>query len=147
MNPKRKGNAFEREIAKLLGRWLYGDDHALRRNTGEPEDVYIGDIVPYRSDPRTSNFNYYVQCKTGYKRHCPDFWNFSLIKKWLTEALHKTEGHFQNIIFLVVRFKNRPILLFTNNKIDGKDPILILPVNNGGHFVDFYMYNFKKLIT
>ena len=45
---KKKGNAFENQVAKELGIWMFNDVNFLQRHltSGAQKNVYCGDIIP-----------------------------------------------------------------------------------------------------
>ena len=69
---KVKGGAYERKVARQLGKWYYNDPNALYRTAGSGSRATIrsgvglhpGDIAPCK--PGLPRFPFAVECKHGY---------------------------------------------------------------------------------
>lgn len=65
---KRKGSAFERDIAKELSIWIYDKCDVLRRSPSsgaEHQFAQGADVALFQ--PNEQLFNFYVELKNGYK--------------------------------------------------------------------------------
>lgn len=150
VNGKRKGNIFENKISKILSNWIFNDKDVLKRHPREATDtIYIGDIIPYKqlNEFGWNTYPFYIQCKSGYKQHSPDFWTFTKVKEWLEEAVVKIAGNNnqQNIIWLIIQFKNRPILFITNYLLNEEilfSDICIKTEKNK----EYYIYKFNDIL-
>lgn len=143
MNQKRKGNTFENAISKSLSKWLFDDEHMLSRHpsSGAKKCAWRGDIVPQKQlPPEWVRFPFYIETKTGYKKHIPTFYNYSIITKWLDSCINNVNDD-QNIIMLVCRFKNKKILLISDYKF--KDDFILL-FNHRGKI--FYVFLFEEIL-
>ena len=72
MNPKRKGNQFERELAKILSKWYFKDEKAkdliFWRDLGSgttylhnKSSKLCGDLICFLEDPRIDSL--YIEAK------------------------------------------------------------------------------------
>lgn len=149
MRSKRKGNNFENKIAKELGLWMFNDQHMLGRDitSGGKKVAWIGDIIPQKQLPPECNdlFPFYIECKNGYGNKIPTFFNYDIIKKWLDKC-EKDKNEQQNIIFLIVQFKNMKTILLVSNKeffIGAETWFLSFKHNDK----IYYIYDYKRLIS
>ena len=62
---KKIGNSFENKIAKLLGKWWFDDEYALKRHdtSGAIKFAWSGDIVPQKLIP-WKGFPFLIECKS-----------------------------------------------------------------------------------
>jgi len=111
VNSKKKGSSFEREMSKILSKWIYNDELVLYRHasSGTRKVNFVGDIVPNRL--HLDKFELFIETKTGYEM--PSLSNIGIIERWVEKALNQLTDE-QYILFLIVRFKhNRNIFLIT----------------------------------
>lgn len=149
MNPKAKGGAHERAIAKQLSVWFFNDNTTLRRHPSSGADKaiqYRGDVIPFKQIPFTWRF--YIECKKGYGKFLPDFWNYDLIEKWYIKAYNDGCCTGQCIVVLITQFPYKKPLWITNLQFP---PNLIqfnlcfpLEVNKREHYI--FVYDMKKLL-
>ena len=148
-NSKRKGGAMERNTAKILSFWMFGDEHVLKREptSGGTKHVYCGDIFPMKQIG-WAHFPFLIETKTGYEEHTPTLWKYTKVLEWFNKSIIDGKRHNQWIIFLICQFKNQSTLLFTNYQIDLNKiaPIAIIPnhINGEIHWINVYI--FKQLI-
>ena len=122
---KQKGNQFERDVARKLGKSLYNDEDALWRThssggwvkekTGR---VHPGDIYPIKPVPFP--FEFVVECKNVRGWSLDDFFNTkkNLIISWwnkLHDDIFLAGSSYSKYIPLLIITKNYfPILAVTN---------------------------------
>jgi hypothetical protein len=119
MNPKEKGNREERKQAKNISKWMFnGDPDVLKRvsDSGALEQSWSGDITPVKQLPPEWNrkWPFLMEIKSGYSKHCPDFWKYGKLLSWIRKSHKESETHNQKIILLITQFHNRPALITTN---------------------------------
>lgn len=141
-NPKRKGNSFERLIAKILGKVIYGDENMLNRHptSGMLKEAWVGDIFPQKQLPEGRIFPFYIETKTGYKKDIPTFYNYRIIRKWLDSCIENSNSN-QKIILLICRFKHKKILMISSDKFFEPD----ITIRYGDRY--FYVYDFDEVIS
>lgn len=119
---KRKGNAYERKVARELSTWMFGDKHVLKRksDSGMIKENWCGDVFPESQLPEEweRKFPFLIECKSGYKEHSPTFWKYSILENWFIKAYEESLINNQHIVFLICQFKNKRGLLITNNMLD-----------------------------
>jgi hypothetical protein len=150
LNGKRKGNKMESDIAKELSIWMFNDKDALKREptSGATKQVYCGDIFPMKQID-WSHFPFLIETKTGYEQHTPTLWNYSKVINWFNKSVSESQKHNQNIVLLICRFKNKPILLFTNFQIKLNEivPLSIIPNIVNDVFLNWInIYSYKQLL-
>ncbi len=147
INSKQKGNTFERKIAKELSIWMFNDENILKRHptSGMDKCIWTGDVVPMAQllDEWNNEFPIHIECKTGYKDDTPDFWNYKKIISWFNKSRKECVLNKQNIIYLICRFKNRSIILITNQMIMSLNYKLILLDDNNNML---FVYNYNDLL-
>jgi len=121
---RRKGNKFENDVAKIIGKWWYNDETALVRTPLSGGHHWAGDIIPKNDDP---DFPFCIECKNQ------EGWSFeqlftapeSQIYQWWKQTVDECpEG-------------KDPILIFTRNRL----PIFIAVEE----IIFFYRYIDKDL--
>jgi hypothetical protein len=148
---KKKGNAFENQVAKELGIWMFNDVNFLQRHltSGAQKNVYCGDIIPVKQLPDWFNkWTILIETKNGYPTNIPNIWRQTWLKDIFNKARQEAAIHNQNIIFLIIRFKNRSKLLFTNCYIDPKIILYnaIFPLEQNGKVHNIYVYDYNTLL-
>lgn len=159
---KRKGGAFERKVAKELSMWMFdGNSNILKRHptSGADKCIWSGDIIPLAQLPVQWNGNwpFYIETKSGYEKHYPDFMSYRKIEEWFLKAcFDSTESkQNQNIILLITQFKYKKPILFTNrylgNLVDDPLPQSVIPMkyvfNNNNFILWVYVYNYNELLA
>lgn len=133
---KRKGSGFERDVAKMLSKWIYGDTNVLRRHptSGSEKDFGSGaDIALFQ--PGFKPFNYYVEVKCGYK---DDLFNArKQILTWYTKA-KKTNKFPDHPIWIIWKLLNRGIIIASENKFNCEELYRL---------DELYIYDFKELVN
>lgn len=145
---KQKGNAEERKIAKILSNWIFNDPNTLRRHpdSGATKYCYCGDIIPMKQIDIIWPFM--IEVKTGYPKFLPTFYNYSKVQEWFLKAYYEGKQNNQNIVLLIMRFKNKKPLLATNHYIDKIVFNIIFPIflEEDNCYLPIYVYNFEELI-
>ena len=152
---KIKGGTYERKVAKQLSVWMFDDPNILKRHptSGADKCIWSGDVVPLAQLPKEWNghFNFFIECKSGYEKHIPDFYSYKKIEQWLIKAYEESQDHNQNIIFLVTQFKHKIPLLFTNKFIGDciREPLprAAIPISYNNSVIWVYVYDFNNLIN
>ena len=146
---KIKGGKMERDTAKTLSFWMFGDEHTLKREptSGAMKHVYCGDVFPMKQI-EWSNFPFLIETKTGYPEHTPSLWQYEKVLDWFEKAVREGKQHNQWIIFLICQFKNKPTLLFTNYPLDLEKiiPRTIIPNDRYSNLEWIYVYFFKQIL-
>lgn len=146
---KAKGNKMERDVAKILSIWMFNDEHTLKREptSGGSKHNYCGDIFPMKQID-WKNFPFLIETKTGYVTFTPTLWQYSKVLEWFNKSIIESKKHCQSVIFLICQFKNKPIILFTNEQVDLNKivPLSILPNQINGHISWIQAYLFKDII-
>lgn len=132
---KRKGSSFEREIAKKLSLWIYGQENVLRRHPTSGAEKGFG------SGADIANFNHefpslkrFIEVKCGYK---DDLFNArKQILGWYDVAKPKNVNGYP--IWIIWKLLNRGIILATDKKFKKIDPLFIMG--------PLYVYDFKELL-
>lgn len=119
MISKQKGGKMERDTAKTLSLWMFGDEHVLKREptSGASKHNYCGDVYPQQQID-WEYFPFLIETKTGYEKHTPTLWKYNKILEWFNKSIIESKRHNQWIIFLICQFKNQSALLFTNYQFD-----------------------------
>lgn len=145
---KKKGNKYENEIAKALGKWIFNDPDMLSRSitSGAKKTVYTGDIVPQKQMPKWNKWFVHVECKSGYENQIPTFNNFAIIEKWLTKCLEEVDFDRQPVIWLVCRFHGYSSILLTNCMFQTANWGLCVNIQHNGLNNFFYTYKLKELM-
>lgn len=144
---KRKGNAFENKMAKLLSAWMFGDKNVLGRHatSGAQKDVYVGDVIPAKiTSFNWSTWPFIVELKTGYKDDIPDFYSQGLIHKWIDKMFDEATD-MQHTPFLITQFYRKPPLLITTLQLDFWSDILMSHKKDDIVHI-FYVYKFAELM-
>ncbi|MDD4081790.1 MAG: hypothetical protein PHD05_00250 [Sphaerochaetaceae bacterium] len=141
---------MENDISRDLSIWMFDDKNTLKREptSGATKHVYCGDIFPMKQI-NWINFPFLIETKTGYEQHTPTFWNYSKVIDWFNKSLKESQIHNQHIILLICRFKNKPILLFTNFqiKLDQITPLAIIPNIIDDEILGWInVYSYKQLL-
>jgi hypothetical protein len=143
---KAKGNKFENDMAKQLSQWMFGEIDFLQRSLTsgavKRKTLYLGDIVPAKNLP-WKDFPFFLELKHGYKQFNADFINTTIIDKWLLKCLEQRTKQ-QPIIYLIVRFHNREIILITDLELIIRSKIIIREEYNG-EFIPFFIYKLKDI--
>ena len=146
---KAKGGKMERDTAKTLSIWMFGDEHVLKREptSGAFKYNYCGDVIPQKQID-WSNFPFLIETKTGYETFTPTLWQYTKVLEWYNKSVGESKQHNQWIIFLICQFKNKPTLLFTNYhlELDRILPVAIIPNQTNGDVNWVYTYLFKDLL-
>ena len=133
---KRKGSAFEREIAGKLSFWIDGDKNVLRRSPSSGAEHQYGqgaDVSLFQ--PNYKDFNIFVEVKCGYK---DDLFNArKQILLWYKIAKDKNIKQYP--IWIIWKILNRGIILASTQKFKNIDCLYILD--------DLYIYDFKELLN
>lgn len=132
---KRAGSSFEREVAKLLSLWIYGQESVIRRHptSGAEKDYSQGaDMGVFQ--PGFKPFNYFVEVKRGYKT---DIFNArKQILEWYSTAQTKNKKNYP--IWVIWKLLSRGTILATNKKF--KQVEELFRIN------DLFVYDFKELL-
>lgn len=113
---KKVGNREENKIAKTLGEWIFNDKFTLKKHdtSGARKEVYSGDIV-VQKPIRWPIFFLNIEVKNGYADNYPDFWNHTMLLKWMKKCIKESDdSKEQKLILLITQFKNRQKLVTTN---------------------------------
>jgi hypothetical protein len=147
VNGKRKGNRYERQIAKDLSVWFFNDKKILYKHedSGARKVVYTGDIIP----KDVSNYPwplwpFAVEVKNGYKEHIPTLMNQTRLRKWLVKLLNERTAT-QRIPIFIAQFHYQPAILLTNIQLNALSTISLAQEYNGDWEI-FYVYMFKELL-
>lgn len=132
---KRKGSSFERELAKKLSMWIYGQENVLRRHPTSGAEKGFGsgaDIANFNHEfPKLKKF---IEAKCGYK---DDLFNArKQILGWYETAKQKNVNKYP--IWIIWKLLNRGIILATDKKLKNVSPIFIIN--------ELYIYDFKELM-
>lgn len=147
---KVKGGKMERDTAKSLSLWMFGDPHTLKREptSGATKHSYCGDVFPMKQIDWV-HFPFLIETKTGYENHTPSLWQYSKVLEWFNKSNEESKQHNQWIIFLICQFKNKPALLFTNYPLDLEQilPVALIPNELSDDVQWIYTYIFKDLLA
>jgi hypothetical protein len=147
MNPKRKGNRNENKEARLLSKWMFGDNKTLYRheNSGARKDVYTGDIIPKDVDSfEWKIFPFVFEAKHGYKDSLPTLMNYKIVNDWIVKLLSERTDS-QRIPVIIARFHHRRAVLFTNIDLNFQ-PELTLYIQYNDTIESFHQYDYNSLI-
>jgi len=143
-NQKSKGNKYERDTAKKLSNWMFGDPVVLYRHedSGARKVVYTGDIIPKSLSKFTWRiFPFVIECKNGYKDNIPNLMNQNHLRLWLKKLLSERTDE-QRIPFFIAQYHCQiPILLTT---IILKHNYQLALMTDENEF--FYVYRFNDLL-
>lgn len=135
-NNKRKGSAFEREIAKQLSLWIYNEPNIIRRHptSGSEKDYGQGaDISVFQPDQK--ELKIFIEVKCGYKQ---DLFNArKQILEWYEIALKKNKRKFP--IWIIWKLLNRGIVLVSDKPLFEKLELYTVPPN-------LFVYDFKECL-
>ena len=132
---KAKGSSWERDLAKLLSMWIYGQENVLRRHPTSGAEKGFG------SGADIANFNHefpslkkFIEAKRGYK---DDLFNArKQIIEWYDTAKPKNVNNYP--IWIIWKILNRGVILATDKKLKNVSPIFIIN--------ELYVYDFKELL-
>ena len=132
---KAKGSAWERDVAKKLSLWIYGQENVLRRHPTSGAEKGFG------SGADIANFNHefpslkrFIEVKCGYK---DDLFNArKQILGWYDVAKPKNVNGYP--IWIIWKLLNRGIILATDKKFKKIDPLFIMG--------PLHVYDFKELL-
>ena len=132
---KAKGSAWERDVAKKLSLWIYGQENVLRRHPTSGAEKGFG------SGADIANFNHefpslkrFIEVKCGYK---DDLFNsLKQINGWYDVAKPKNVNNYP--IWIIWKLLNRGIILATDKKFKKISPLFIMG--------SLYVYDFKELL-
>jgi len=118
---KAKGNAFERDIAKKLSKWMYVDEYILGRDPTSGArgtvlgkgQVFCGDIIPVKQLPLEwkGQFPFLFECKTGYKALMPNLNQQNIIHKWINKLVTERVNEQQTPILIVRFLRQKPLMI------------------------------------
>ena len=150
-NSKKLGNAFERKIAKELSNWIYNDPHVLQREatSGGTKTVYVGDIFPVKQlNKNQPEWEYLVECKSGYEELTPTLLNFKIIKNWYLKAIKEIEySEKQKTIIIIANFKGRRGILFCCDKeLNEIFERTIICIQDNDNYYFLHCYNYKDIL-
>ena len=155
MNPKQKGNNFEREIAKKLSRWITNDerDDILDRShgsglkstvTGSP--VQAGDICAVHKLGFPFVNKYIVECKNRRDYRLQDliYWRerSRIIKDW--RKLLRECKNFNRIPLFIIKNFRCPTLLGTNKFLPKLDEMAEIFGSKSSE--DILLYDFEMFL-
>ena len=149
---KSKGNKFENDIAKILGKWIFNDSTILGRHltSGAIKTTWVGDIVPVKQLPSNfKSFPFLIECKHGYGKDIPTFIKYTRIKKWITKCLDESKlSNQQKNIWLIAKFKYQKTILITNHLINNSLILfnVAIPIEYDNKIIYFYCYIFNDLL-
>jgi len=155
---KNKGNAFEREVAKKLSKWIYGDQYILGRDPTSGArgtvlgkgQVFVGDIIPVKQLPLEwkGQFPFIIECKVGYNANMPNLNQQNIIHKWLNKLIKERVNEQLNPI-LIVRFHRQRGLVLLPVVLDTISWTVCLNVylNSMKRQIPFYVYKFEDLLN
>ena len=131
---KRKGSAFERDIAKILSYWIYKENNILRRSpTSGAEKGYGQGADVSIFQPDHGKFKYFVEVKNGYQF---DLFNArKYILGWYKIAKEKNKLGYP--IWIIWNMPRRGIIIATSKRFFNVEELYILK--------DLYIYDFKDL--
>lgn len=156
-NNKNKGNAFEREVAKKLSRWIYGDQYILGRDPTSGArgtvlgrgQVFVGDIIPVKQLPLEWQgvFPFIIECKTGYKALMPNLNQQNIIHKWINKLVSERVGNQLNPI-LIVRFLRQRAVILLPLELDHTEWSICLNIycKTMNQNIKFYVYKFEDVL-
>ena len=131
---KRAGSSFEREVAKILSNWVYGEDSVIRRHptSGSEKDYGQGaDVSVFQ--PGYEQFNYFVEVKRGYKT---DIFNArKQILEWYNTAKSKNKKNYP--IWIIWKILRQGIILATNKPFKEVEELFRIH--------ELFVYNLKDL--
>lgn len=146
---KKKGGKMERDTAKALSSWMFGDEHVLKREptSGAIKHAYCGDVFPMKQH-NWSHFPFLIETKTGYENHSPTLSQYTKVTEWFNKSIIESKQHNQYIIFLIWQIKNKQALLFTNFQLalDKIVPVSIIPNQINGDINWIQVYLFKDIL-
>jgi len=149
---KAKGNKFERETARKLSMWMFGDNTVLYRHedSGARKIVYRGDIIPKSLSKFTwSIFPFIIECKNGYGSTIPTLMNHNQLRTWLRKLMSEAAGD-QRIPFFIAQYHHQRPILITNillNEIPYSLAIALDDVKTGVVTGLFYVYDYGKVLS
>ncbi len=91
-NNKKNANNHERETAKDLSIWIFGNSNTLKRHpsSGAEKSVYAGDIYPMgQMPPPWISFPFHIECKRGYEDKNNPIGFSKQIITWYTDCRKK----------------------------------------------------------
>ena len=131
MNSKRKGGAYERKIAKKLGKALYNNEDVFWRSAGSGntnKSNQQGDIIAVEPEGKWLTDMYLIECK--------DYKNVTLLgatmKKWLDRYINEALNQNKHML-LVFKYLHKDYIATT--KVINR-PALIIFHNNMAIYVD-----------
>lgn len=132
---KAKGSAWERDVAKKLSLWIYGQENVLRRHPTSGAEKGFGsgaDIANFNHE--FPNLKKFIEVKCGYK---DDLFNsLKQINGWYDVAKPKNVNNYP--IWIIWKLLNRGIILATDKKFKKINPLFIMGT--------LYVYDFKELL-
>lgn len=148
---KEKGNAYERKIAKLLNKWMFGDKVILKRasDSGALKDIYVSDIIPYGQLPEEWNgrWPFCIELKHGYEDSIPTPFRYETIHKWIKKAYKESLIHNQYIIYLIIQFPHQQNIVFTNYIINKLNYVICFNIElTKNNYQPFYCYKLNDLL-
>lgn len=146
---KEKGGRYEREKAKDLSVWIFGEQHVLKRHpdSGASKQIWCGDIYPMQQIPDWhGQFPFMIECKNGYPKDTPTFWKMTRVKKWFEKAYLEGIEHDQEILWLIARFKYQPELFITNVPLPDMLFEVCFPVEIDKEIKYAYVYRYTDVL-
>lgn len=144
---KKKGNKYERQVARNLSTWMFSSPTILYKHedSGARKIVYTGDIIPKDAD----NFHwtiwpFAVEVKNGYEKHIPTLMTQTLLRKWIVKLLSERTNS-QRIPLLICQFHHQIPILLTTIDLKAHCDISLAQEYNGEYEM-FYIYKYNQLL-